>query len=128
MSVTIYGASDDLIELDGDIREEFNCFDEGLQHLAFSDGTLLSIEYSLSGIWRIHVLETGEYGVDFGDRVDPESNLLPTQVTKLEATSDEGDGGDGYPAYSDRVTLEGPTFEWAILGKVVRAPGIPEVT
>lgn len=61
----IYGASDDLIELEGQITEEFN---GGLYRdeagprgdiLAFSDGTLLEVEYDRDGIWRIRRLVAG---------------------------------------------------------------------
>lgn len=55
----IYGASDDLIEIEGVISEEFNHYDESPALLAFSDGTLLEIEYDDDGIWRIRPLATG---------------------------------------------------------------------
>ncbi len=60
MAITVYGASDDLIEVDGDISEEFgykgadghpNTDDGDL--LAFSDGTILRITYDSNGVWRI---------------------------------------------------------------------------
>lgn len=55
MSVKVYGASDDLIEIEGDIREEFNWIaDDGESRLlAFSDGTLLRVSYDKDGIWRL---------------------------------------------------------------------------
>jgi len=37
----VYGASDDLIEIKGDIREEFSRYDSEGDYLAFSDGTVL---------------------------------------------------------------------------------------
>ena len=54
MSITIYGDSDDLIEVDGDIREEFSYSgsEEG-DLLGFSDGTLLRIRHDDQGTWRI---------------------------------------------------------------------------
>lgn len=59
----IYGASDDLIELEGQIREEFNHYGSGDDSkaaiLAFSDGTLLEVEYDDDGIWRIKRLAEG---------------------------------------------------------------------
>jgi hypothetical protein len=55
--IKIYGASDDLIELDGDIREEFGT-GEGV--LLFSDGTMLEVRYNSMGQWKISVLQTGE--------------------------------------------------------------------
>lgn len=50
--ITIYGASDDLIEIEGDINEEFNVPDE-ICYLILSNGVLLEIEYDIDGIWRI---------------------------------------------------------------------------
>jgi hypothetical protein len=61
MPITVYGASDDLIEVEGDISEEFNYTginsrpedDEG-DLLAFSDGTVLRIKFDhVRGGWRI---------------------------------------------------------------------------
>jgi hypothetical protein len=65
VSITIYGASDDLIEVDGDIREEFTY--QGDDHpnsgvgdlLAFSDGTILRIIFTRSGVWRISPVMRG---------------------------------------------------------------------
>lgn len=92
--VTIYGSSDDLIELDGDIREEFLCYgdDEG-NYLAFSDGTVLHIVYNEDGIWRITPTAKGS-----------------SKMTKEEAVSSEDNN------YSDRVTLEGDV-RWCVHGK-----------
>lgn len=81
--ITVYGASDDLVEIDGDIREEFACVDigdEGGRHLGFSDGTVLHIDYT-GGCWRIRreIKGTAKYkrrpavGPDddnFSDRVE----------------------------------------------------------
>lgn len=55
MGVTVYGASDDLIEIEGDVREEFSALsddgdDGGL--LAFSNGVVLDVRYR-NGVWRI---------------------------------------------------------------------------
>jgi hypothetical protein len=49
----IYGASDDLIEVEGDIREEFNPSGDDPSYLGFSDGTILKITYDNDGMWRI---------------------------------------------------------------------------
>ncbi|SNR32992.1 hypothetical protein [Blastococcus mobilis] len=59
MSIVITGASDDLIEIDGDITEEFYGNDEDGDLLAFSDGTVLRISYTRSGVWRIVPITTG---------------------------------------------------------------------
>jgi hypothetical protein len=109
MKVTIYGASDDLIEVEGDLREEFsyNEDDSEPMFVAVSDGTLMSIAYGVGGgFWRIHVLRRGT-----------------CDLTKFEATDDDGD------AYSDRVTLDGD-IDWISVGKAVRrkVPAPPAVT
>jgi hypothetical protein len=54
----VYGASDDLIELDGnngDVNEEFGVYlDNGeARYLGFSDGTVLRAVYDEDGIWRL---------------------------------------------------------------------------
>ena len=71
--VTITGASDDLIEVDGAIREEFNWYDEDdPAYLCFSDGTVLSVEYDNHGIWRVNriVAGTAEYSKVEGSEVE----------------------------------------------------------
>ncbi len=60
----VTGASDDLIELDGDIYEEFNWYagdsdDDEHRFLAFSDGTVLSVQYDQDGIWRFNSIYKG---------------------------------------------------------------------
>lgn len=98
--VTIYGASDDLIEVGGDIYEEFTANrDDKANLLAFSDGTLLEVTYTDTGIWRINAL----------------SQNTSTRLVKEEATADEGNREDGTPAYSDLVTLDG-WLAWVVFG------------
>lgn len=60
MSITITGASDDLIEVDGDISEEFNPPDGEDSILGFSNGVLLRVRYDDDGIWRITPIRGGE--------------------------------------------------------------------
>lgn len=50
----VYGASDDLIEIEGELREEFYLQndDEG-DLLAFSTGVVLRVRYDDDGIWRV---------------------------------------------------------------------------
>lgn len=92
-TVTLYGSSDDLIELDGDVYEEFNYRDaEGGDLVAFSDGTLLSIKYDSSGTWRITPVVKGT------------AELAITQA----AAGDDDD-------YTDRATLTGD-IRWATHG------------
>lgn len=94
----IYGSSDDLIEIEGDIHEEFTAlreFDNGDGEdggfLGLSDGTVLRIEYSNEGIWRIQPIfkGSGEFSI-------------------VQGTNDDDD-------YSDVATVDA-TIRWAILG------------
>ena len=96
MSTLVYGASDDLIELEGDLSEEFSAYDFN-GHLALSNGVLLSVRYSDGGYWRIAVVRGHEW------------------VTIIPASAQDGRDEEGYPAYSDRAVVEGPTLTWAVL-------------
>lgn len=91
MTLTIYGASDDLIEIEGDIREEFYAIEAEAHILAFSDGTLLSVEYDQHGIWRIRRLAVG--------------TAVYKHTEAIEADT----------FYSDRAELNGP-IGWVVLG------------
>lgn len=92
-TVTVYGASDDLIEVEGAIREEFyNPQDGSLAYLAFSDGTVLSVRYGDEGIWRIN------------------------RVYEAAATYTKQEGTDESSDYSDRVSLEAPSINWVVFG------------
>jgi len=57
----VYGASDDLIEFNGDIHEEFNWLlsDNDVKYLAFSDGTVLRVCYDNDGLWRLTQIYKG---------------------------------------------------------------------
>lgn len=44
-TITIRGHSDDIISIDGDIREEFSNNSDDQAILSFSDGTILGITY-----------------------------------------------------------------------------------
>lgn len=96
--LTVYGASDDLIEIEGDISDEFTYDHDEPNFLAFSDGTLIEATYTQSGRWAISVLANGD-----------------ASSTKEDALSDEGRRNDGRPAYSDVVTLVGPVT-WVVFG------------
>lgn len=107
--VTIYGASDDLIEIEGDLREEFYALSasEGMS-IAFGDGTILDIHYDDHGIWRINRGFAGSAAFE-----------------KEEALGDEGDREDGRPAYSEIVKLTGDLL-WVFGGEKVSMHKIPE--
>lgn len=90
----VYGASDDLIEIEGSLREEFyatsEVHDEG-DLLAFSTGVVLRVRYDTDGIWRITPLM---------GRERCEHVIAPT---------------DDEDHYSDRVYLAEPP-KWVVHG------------
>jgi len=96
-TITIYGASDDLIEVEGAGSEEFTYQERGYGQasgdlLAFSDGTVLRIVYSDAGIWRITPVASGA-------------------ATLTIEQAPEGDENN----YSDRATLTGD-ISWVVQG------------
>lgn len=100
-SITVYGASDDLIELDGAISEEFPFLDRDDRGdlVAFSDGTILRVAFSASGVWRITPVVEGV-----------------GTLTIVQAPEEDDDN------YSDRATLEVPDDGrrlWAVHGVTV---------
>lgn len=100
MTITVYGSSDDLIEIEGDIREEFYAIDIGQSDegglLAFSDGTVLRIAYTDDGVWRITPVHTG---------------LCTFNIVQAVSADDDN--------YSDRATLSGETISWVVLGSKI---------
>lgn len=72
--ITVYGASDDLIEVEGDIREEFYALGDDENFLALSNGTVLRVEYSRGGVWRItHAAGTPSVAIDQAPEGDDEN-------------------------------------------------------
>ncbi|WP_447717291.1 hypothetical protein [Pluralibacter gergoviae] len=57
-----YGASDDLLESEGAIREEISCFNSpGIYHLKSADGEMQVVGYYLdSGLWSIGISQVNE--------------------------------------------------------------------
>jgi phage baseplate assembly protein gpV len=67
MAVTVTGASDDLIEIAGELEAEFNhnpFNEDDCCYLAFSDGTILKIRYDKDGIWRINSVIKGNCNLE----------------------------------------------------------------
>lgn len=58
MATLIYGASDDLIEVTGDVEGEL-CSDNSV--LFLSDGTILAVKYGKENlaVWEIRLIEKG---------------------------------------------------------------------
>lgn len=108
-TVTLRGASDDLIEVEGAIEEEFYPFhhfedgDDDGAYLAFSEGTVLRIIYDSHGKWRINRVAKGT------------ANYL---LDELEVLDGE---------YSDKATLTGD-IRWVAQAKAwaSRASRSPE--
>lgn len=95
MKTRIYGASDDLIEIEGAIREELDCYDEKLK-LTFSDGTSFWTEYD--GQWRFKHLVKGDKFIKHIEAVGDEQ-------VHLDEDSEE------VPNYSDFILLD-EGIEW----------------
>lgn len=94
-TLIIYGASDDLIEIEGDVREEFDVYKAGPQHVACSDGSLVRIEYTNKGCWEVRVVKLGN-------------------GTNAQTVPHDND----VTSYTDCLTLTASArFKWVTLGK-----------
>jgi len=100
MTTKIYGASDDLIEFDGDVNGEVGNYGTDEQEIGelviCSDGTLLEVKYGKGdmGVWGITLIKEGEL------------------FDKIEACSDE----DADP-YSD-IAYFNDGLKWAYAASV----------
>jgi hypothetical protein len=97
--IVIYGASDDLIEVESTSfrDEEFNVFLNQAHEsviLAISDGTLLRVRYDEDGIWRFTTLVVGSANVTVEQGFDDRK-------------------------HSDKVTLTGDDLRWVVLGSEI---------
>ena len=101
-TITIYGASDDLVVVEGDLLEEFSFYpqDDEARLIGISDGTLLRVRYDEDGVWRLTLVHQGT-----------------AEMEKQEAPADDQDN------YSDRVTLTGD-IEWVVFGTEMVAAGV----
>ena len=102
MRIEVYGASDDLVEVDGDVTAEFNVYLEGDEpaYLGVSCGTLLRVTYD--GLWHINVMEQGT-----------------AKVSHRAATNGDDD-------YSDRVVVEADVIDWVVFGSGWATPILQE--
>lgn len=98
----VYGASDDLIELEGDIEEEFNLpYDENRVFLVVSDGTILEVRYTTEGLWKIDQFVAG--------RCKFEKEVIATDPDSRD--------------YSDVVVLDRDglgVFSYVLIGNVLK--------
>lgn len=95
MTTYLYGMSDDLIELDGDIYDEVYYAGEWTD-IIFSNGVHAQIRYE--GEWSIRVL----------------SGFYESGVTVYAVGTPES---EKYCNYSDVLAVDGA--EWAVIGKKV---------
>lgn len=95
-TIVIYGASDDLIEIESSSfpNEELNPLGrvswEGM-FVAVSDGSIFRVRYDEDGIWRFTPLMLGSATVTIDQGLDDKR-------------------------HSDRVTLTGDDLRWVVLG------------
>lgn len=92
ITFTMYGASDDLVELRGDMDEELGAYDV-VRKFVMSEGTSGTIEYTKDGVWRINILKNASVIVNI---------VHPTEEEIEEDTN-----------YTDMATFSGQV-EWII--------------
>lgn len=91
--VVVFGYSDDLVEVEGDLTEEWTASTSRPNLVRFSDGLALAVRYDEEGRWRASI-----------DR-----NGVATAVEIVACPRGEDDPDDRN--YSDRVTVIG-RFDW----------------
>lgn len=97
MSTYLYGYSDDLIELDGDLYEEFSPDESSWTDVVFSNGVHAQVTYDDDGDWSIRVIKNP-------------LGLAELHLAGLELSQK-------YCSYSDVLVVE--DAEWAVVGKKV---------
>lgn len=101
-NLILYGASDDLIELDGDLSEEFNPDAGNETYIGFSDGSLVAARYDAKGNWRFTIVE--------------ESSGTSITVHPIGTVKERR--GVEIPDYSEMVNIDAmDTITWALCGK-----------
>lgn len=83
ISIKIYGQSDDLIEVEGDLSDEFYAHD-GPNFVELSTGDVLCIYYGADGIWRIdHQVDTNTCDVHIETLPDEFEDDDPDPYTEI---------------------------------------------
>lgn len=98
----IYGASDDLIEIEGAIIDEHDGYDFSGTVVA-SDGTTAKLKYDKDGQWKFALVKAGDKFVRIIDAVGDEKKH--TEADAVECSS-----------YSDVLVLE-DGIEWVKIGR-----------
>jgi hypothetical protein len=92
--ITIYAASDDLVEVDGDIKEEFSSYrfsDPGGAYVCVSTGDLIQFRMDEEGDWFARVIVDATSPV-IGRRPDREGDeqvTITAPVTWVVATTEK---------------------------------------
>jgi hypothetical protein len=100
----VYGHSDDCIEVEGHLEDEFSSFDKA-SHLYFSDGTILRCEYGANdkAQWEIKPVKIGTVG--------------PGNVVRSKATDEDANFTDTVEIHGNLLWVEcwenadGPDFD-----------------
>ncbi len=99
-TVKIYGASDDLVEVEGGCAgcNEYNAIDTVL-FIEFSTGDVWEVEYTSDGVWEVNSHAKGVLQ-------NPPKGTKGVSITK----EPHGEGDDPEP-HTETLTVTGP-FQW----------------
>jgi hypothetical protein len=88
IKVKVYGASDDLIEIESKQlgSDEIGCYGSTGRFITFSDGTVIHIAYGDEGVWEIKTIETGSAKSTFTKNKGSDSDQY-TDIFEIEAES-----------------------------------------
>lgn len=105
-TVTIYGASDDLIEVDGAIREEFSAYGEW-RYLHFDDGTVIRGGYGLvpNRGWHFEVVRRGTAAIEVLEPICDNGGHYTDQMRLTGVASVECWSGPDGPTRADLVAF-----------------------
>jgi hypothetical protein len=101
----IYGASDDLIEMDGPICDEIGCYNDTKKQIICSDGTRAQIDYGDE--WKIRVITEG--------------SLFEKLVPSVGDDDKHADPLSECTSYSDVLCLR-DGLEWIRIGRKIFSP------
>ena len=79
--IKICGWNDDLIEVEGDIEEEFNVDNEKEYYIALSDGTCAQVYFDQAGIWRVVLITKGLRTMDYVHTYNSEDRTEELNLT-----------------------------------------------
>lgn len=85
--IEVYGASDDLIEIEGAIREEFYATPDRTDYLVFNEGTVLSVKYNDDGCWEIQRVAEGSAAYEHRPHDNDETTYTDRVILLGDLTS-----------------------------------------